>query len=77
LESSATRPAGRYFSGFVCCGIETAKPEKFVAYRDGGLKGRLQADCLPHEKTKAERRAETRRRLSVTHLSKSSFLTTA
>jgi hypothetical protein len=25
-----------------------AKPEKFVAYREGGLKGRLQ-DCLPHE----------------------------
>jgi hypothetical protein len=31
----------RNFSGFVSSGIETAKPEKFVAYREGGRNGHL------------------------------------
>jgi hypothetical protein len=31
VQSSAARPAGGYFSGFVSSGSETAKPEKFVA----------------------------------------------
>jgi len=42
VQSSAGRPAIGYFSGLAYSGIETAKPEKFVAYREGGLKGRLQ-----------------------------------
>jgi len=32
-ESSASSTCGRYFCGFVSSGIETPKPEKFVAYR--------------------------------------------
>jgi len=31
------------FSSFVSSVIKKAKPEKFVVYRDGDLKGRLQA----------------------------------
>jgi hypothetical protein len=40
----------------VSFGSETAKPEKFVAYRAGGLKGRLQARLPATRKAKAERR---------------------
>jgi hypothetical protein len=57
VQSSAVRPAGAHFSGFVSSGMETAKPEKFVAYRDGGLKGRLQARLPATRKAKADGRA--------------------
>jgi hypothetical protein len=40
LQLVQSRPEG-YFSSFVSHRVETATPEKFVAYRDGGLKGRL------------------------------------
>jgi hypothetical protein len=33
----------RYFYSFAFRSHSAAKPEKFVAYRKGGLKGRLQA----------------------------------
>jgi hypothetical protein len=55
VQSSAARPAGGYFSGFVPSGIEAAKPAKFVAYREGGLKGRLQARLPAARKANAEK----------------------
>jgi len=42
------------FSGFVSCRHLAAKPEKFVAYREGGLKGRLQARLPATRKAHAE-----------------------
>jgi hypothetical protein len=56
VQSSAVRPAGAHFSGFVSSGMETAKSEKFVAYRDGGLKGRMQARLLTTRIAKVEGR---------------------
>jgi hypothetical protein len=38
-----THAVRTYFSGFVSRWHHTSKPGKFVAYREGGLKGRLQA----------------------------------
>jgi hypothetical protein len=38
-----THAVRRYFSGFVSSRHRAAKPENFVAYREGGLKGRLPA----------------------------------
>jgi hypothetical protein len=40
-----------------------AKPEKFVRRRGSRLKAGCSQDWLPHERAKAERRAEARRRL--------------
>jgi len=57
-ESSITRPAGGHFSDFAFSNIETAKPEKFAAEREGGLKGRLQARLPATRKAKAEGRAQ-------------------
>jgi len=56
VQSSAARPAGEYFSGFVSAGTETAKPEKFITYREGGLKDRLQAGLPATRMAKAEGR---------------------
>ena len=40
VQSSAARRAGGIFCR-VSSGIEAARIEKFIAYREGGLKGRL------------------------------------
>jgi hypothetical protein len=45
-----------YFSGFVSRRDHAAKPGKFVAYREGGLKGRLQAG-LPATRNPRRRRS--------------------
>jgi len=50
-RSSAARPA-EDFSGCVSSGIAAAKRGKFVAYRGGGLKGRLQARLPATRKAK-------------------------
>jgi len=48
-----THAVRRYFSGFMSRRHPAAKPEKFVAYREGGLKGRLQARLPATRKAKA------------------------
>jgi hypothetical protein len=52
-----THAVRRYFSGFVSRWQPAAKPGKFVAYGEGGLKGRLQARLPATRKTKGERQA--------------------
>jgi len=50
VQSSAARPAGEKFSGFVSLRHHAAKPEKFRSIEKGGLKGRLLEFChLSHE----------------------------
>ncbi len=55
VERSSTR--SEYFSHLVFPAIETALPEKFAGYRNGGLKGRLQAGLPATRKAKGEQRA--------------------
>jgi len=49
--------SSQVFPGFVSRWQPAAKPGKFVAYGEGGLKGRLQARLPATRKTKGERQA--------------------
>jgi hypothetical protein len=68
-----THAVRSYFSGFVSRKHRAAKPEKFVAYGAGGLKGRLQARLPATRKAKGDGRAEARRRLESATRSSNRF----
>ena len=58
-ESSAARPAWRYFCGFVSFRRCAAKPEKFVRIRGSRPKAGCRQDCLPHSAAKPQDSAES------------------
>jgi hypothetical protein len=70
VERSST--GRRYFSGFVSSGIETAKPQKFVADGAGGLKGRLQAGLPATRKRRPSVRLETDQLLEAMEIRRTS-----